>query len=110
MAGAVLRILLILLPFILYFLWLRYTKKKAEAARDATTSEEVVVEAQNQLVQGLAFLLAIMAAVFIYMALTSGEDPDKEYIPPHMENGKLVPGTFRAPESSEDESLQDSAP
>lgn len=102
MAGAILRILLILLPFILYFLWLRYTKKRAEAAKDAAAGEGVIAEAQTQLVQGLGLLVAIMAASFIYMALSSGEDPGKEYIPPHMEDGKLVPGTFRPQDSPRD--------
>lgn len=102
MAGAILRILLILLPFILYFLWLRYTKKKAQAAKDASASQEVVAEAQNQLVQGLGLLAAIMAAIFIYMALSSGDKPGKEYVPPHTENGKLVPGYFRDAEPAPD--------
>lgn len=90
--GAAVRVILILLPFVLYFLWLRYTKKRAEAASDSAAE---IAAAQGQFVQALGLLVAFMAALFIYLALSSGEDPQKKYVPPHVENGKVVPGEFR---------------
>ncbi|RIK92585.1 MAG: hypothetical protein DCC73_12480 [Proteobacteria bacterium] len=90
--GAAVRVILILLPFVIYFLWLRYTKKRAKAAGDSAAEVEA---AQGQFVQALGLLVAFMAALFIYLALSSGEDPQKTYVPPHMENGKVVPGEFR---------------
>jgi hypothetical protein len=36
--------------------------------------------------------LALVAASFVYVGLTEGSAPDERYVPPHIENGKLVPG------------------
>jgi hypothetical protein len=37
--------------------------------------------------------LALMAASFLVLAHFSGSAPGSNYIPAHMENGRLVPGT-----------------
>jgi hypothetical protein len=42
---------------------------------------------------GLAALAAIATAV------SSGAPPNSTYVPAHMENGRLVPGEMRPPES-----------
>ena len=39
--------------------------------------------------------LLLMAGSFIVLAHWGGEPPGSEYIPAHMENGKLVPGTTK---------------
>jgi heme/copper-type cytochrome/quinol oxidase subunit 3 len=37
--------------------------------------------------------LVLMAGSFIVLAHFSGDAPNSEYVPAHIENGKLVPGT-----------------
>lgn len=39
--------------------------------------------------------LLLMLGSFIVLAHWGGEPPGSEYIPAHMENGKLVPGTTK---------------
>ena len=39
--------------------------------------------------------LALMAAAFFYFAEYTGAPVGSTYIPAHMENGKLVPGTYK---------------
>ncbi|MBI3677303.1 MAG: hypothetical protein HY243_11890 [Proteobacteria bacterium] len=36
--------------------------------------------------------LVLVAGSFVYVGLTEGSAPDERYVPPHVENGKLVPG------------------
>jgi hypothetical protein len=36
--------------------------------------------------------LAAVAAGTVWFALTSGEEPGGVYIPPHVEDGEIVPG------------------
>lgn len=38
---------------------------------------------------------ALMIASFIVMAQFGGAPPNSSYVPAHMENGRLVPGTTR---------------
>jgi len=39
--------------------------------------------------------LALMAGSFVVLAQWSGDPRGSNYIPAHMENGKLVPGTVK---------------
>ena len=39
--------------------------------------------------------LLLMAGSFIVLAQWGGEPPGSDYIPAHIENGKLVPGTTK---------------
>jgi hypothetical protein len=39
--------------------------------------------------------LALMAGSFIVLAQWGGEPRNSTYVPAHMENGKLVPGTVK---------------
>lgn len=36
--------------------------------------------------------LALVAASFVYLGLTEGESTQGRYVPPHVVNGKVVPG------------------
>jgi hypothetical protein len=36
--------------------------------------------------------LVLVVASFVYVGLTEGSAPEERYVPPHVENGKLVPG------------------
>jgi hypothetical protein len=42
-----------------------------------------------------AVALALTIGSFLLLAHFSGAPADSEYVPPHMEDGRLVPGHFR---------------
>ncbi|RMF11241.1 MAG: hypothetical protein D6763_03630 [Alphaproteobacteria bacterium] len=93
MTGWVLRALLLLLPLILYLLWRRHVRRKAAAteAGDQTTLDAL----QSQFLWIVLALVVGFGVVAGILAFSSGEDPSKTYVPPHMKDGKLVPGEFR---------------
>jgi hypothetical protein len=39
--------------------------------------------------------MALLVASSVYLALRTGAPAGSDYVPPHMENGKLVPGQIR---------------
>jgi hypothetical protein len=39
--------------------------------------------------------LILMIASFVLLAQHSGQPAGSDYVPPHMQDGKLVPGQFR---------------
>ena len=79
-------IILFLTPFALYAIFLWATKSR-------------VLDPQSWPLSRLAWLamtaLALMIGSFIYFAHFTGAPPGSTYIPAHMEDGKLVPGTTR---------------
>ena len=67
--------------------WLFYARKRAKAlgtgnpkARDAPWS--------IMLMSGLAVMILAM----VILGVWSGEKPGGTYLPPHVENGEIVPG------------------
>jgi hypothetical protein len=71
-------------PFVVYALYLLATRAGVFDARGWSLSV-------------LAWLtiisLALMAASFVLIANFSGAPPRSTYVPAHIENGRLVPGT-----------------
>ena len=81
------KILPLLLPIAIYVGWLIYARKRAKAlgganpkARDAPWS--------IMLLSGLAVMILAM----VILGLWSGEKPGGTYLPPHVEDGEIVPG------------------
>lgn len=81
------KILPLLLPLAIYFSWLIYARRKAAAlgqskpgARDAPWLIIISI--------GLMVLIGSLIALGIF----TGEEPGGVYVPPHMENGEIVPG------------------
>lgn len=74
--------LLFLLPFALYAVYLRLLaqEKPSGEARDHPWT----------ILFGTGLLL--VAASFVYWGLTEGEPAEGVYVPPHMEDGRIVPG------------------
>lgn len=99
MSGVLIRVLLVLLPVILYFLWLRYRRRR-QTALDAV-DEAALSAAQRELSWGVGFIAVLLISTFAYLAFSSGEDPSSRYIPPRVENGKVVPGHFEGAERPE---------
>lgn len=94
MSGTLIRLFLVLLPVVLYLLWLRYSGKRRSALDNA--DEVALAAAQRELSWGVGFVAVLMVATFAYLAFSGGEDPASRYIPPHMEDGKVVPGHFES--------------
>lgn len=92
MSGIVIRILVVLAPVVIYLLWLRYRRRRQTALDDADDAS--LAAAQRELAWGIAFVAVLMISAFGYLAFSSGEEPGSRYIPPHVEDGKVVPGHF----------------
>lgn len=79
----------VLMPLAVYLLWLRRVRKRAAKAgeprphfRDGPWYWMVVA--------------TLLTGVLCFVFLAAGiEDKKGEYIPPHMENGVMVPGQIR---------------
>ena len=78
-------IILFLLPFVLYFLWLGFQRRKE--------AEQAIATGRHYLVVG-ALGLALAVAGFVYFTDFEGADPEAFYVPPVYKDGKLVPGHF----------------
>ena len=76
----------VLIPLLVYWLWLARARGKARKAGEALPHFR----------DGpwfLAVIASLLTALLIFLALgLSAEQSGSEYVPPHMENGELVPG------------------
>jgi hypothetical protein len=79
-------LILFVAPFVAYaiFLW---------------ATEEGVLHPESWPISRLVWLtiaaLVLMAGSFIVLAQWGGEPKNSVYVPAHIENGKLVPGTMK---------------
>jgi hypothetical protein len=74
-------VLLFLLPFALYGAYLRLAK-----------GEEVQPREAHPWTVLFASGLALVAASFLIWGITEGAGQQGVYVPPHVENGRVVPG------------------
>ena len=79
-------VLLFLAPFAAYALFLV-----------ATRNGVLTASAWNSRALGIltAIGLLLLIGSFIFLAEYSGQPARSKYVPPHMENGKLIPGQFK---------------
>jgi Family of unknown function (DUF6111) len=79
-------VVLFLTPFVLYavFLW---TTKAGALTRESWPLRQVLTLA-------IVALMLVLGS-FIYFAHYTGAPPGSTYVPAHIENGKLVPGTVK---------------
>lgn len=92
------QILTVLLPLvaptILYLLWVKLRERKEEAIAEG----QPVPEWQKLPWPWLAGVGAVLTAItLLFTGLQADLDTKGKYIPPHMENGELVPGRFEEP-------------
>jgi heme/copper-type cytochrome/quinol oxidase subunit 3 len=73
--------LLFLLPFALYAVYLRLSKREEDAPRP-----------KHPWTILFASGLALVAASFLIWGITEGAGEQGVYVPPHVENGRVVPG------------------
>jgi Family of unknown function (DUF6111) len=86
-------ILLFLLPFALYFLWLGLKRRQRPAETEVPVSGKYLAIAG-----GIGLALAVGG--FVIFTDFSGASPDEIYVPPSYQDGKVVPGHFKARESA----------
>lgn len=89
MRLVILNLILLLLPFVTYMLvmWLR-------GHRDFTNRPTV-----RLFLIGVVLVIISLLAVRFY----TGADPDSAYVPPHMEDGKLVGPQYVSPDQAGDD-------
>lgn len=88
MATILIRLLLFILPFIIFFFIMRLLKRRI---KEGDTDEP---ELERKI--GYASLggIIVLVAGILYILITSESNTDQIYIPPHEVDGKIVPGHF----------------
>jgi hypothetical protein len=86
MGLVILRFWPVLIPLIVYWLWIRNVRRKALAAGK---SAPLFREGPWY----WAVLASLLTAALCFVLLGLSEKPVKgDYVPPHLENGKIIPG------------------
>jgi len=78
------RLLLFLVPFALYAAYV-YLRKADEQAPEKHPWTALFISG-----------LVLVAASFLYWGITQGAGEQGVYVPPHVENGRVVPGHVEA--------------
>jgi hypothetical protein len=77
----VIRALLFSVPFAIYGAYLLVSRARSIVPTHDTPWTALFVSG-----------LALVVASFVYVGLTEGESTQGRYVPPHVVNGKVVPG------------------
>lgn len=93
MSGALIRLVLFLLPFLLFLTWLYLVRqiRRGDGEKVNPVLERLIVWG------GGAFILLFALGLFLYGQSTVMPDSDKDamrYVPATIENGQLVPGHY----------------
>lgn len=97
-------VLPLIAPTVVYLLWrLWHLKRGAGEGTMATAARRAPWP--KLIVAGVALLIATLAVA----ALSGGEPAHETYVPPHMENGRVVPGQAR-PDGMPGRAQPDGAP
>ena len=78
------------LPSLVYFLWFARERRRAEAAG---TPEKMPRLGDVPWFVLASAGVAIAAVVMFASSIYSGDEPGRVYVPPHVEDGRFVPGT-----------------
>ena len=81
---ALYELLAFLAPFVVYFAWRLLVTRGARFLDDTPWFVLTVLG-----------LLSVCAGFFLLLVLEPGVRPGATYVPPHLEDGRLVPGGFR---------------
>ena len=83
------RILLLSLPVIAVIAWLRWRMRE-----DKTEEERLADFAKLRNTLGILVVVGLVAGIGLKLVDDRTGDPRTKYIPPHSENGQVVPGRF----------------
>ena len=95
MFAVILRIILVLAPVLGLFFWLRW---RANKLKDGVDLDHEVAKLRRRIL--VLLLLVILAVIGIKLMETEKGDAGDIYTPAHMEDGKLIPGTFEKPKKT----------
>ena len=87
MIRILLNLLLFVLPFAIYFGWIKFVRRQMEASGGTWQDAPI-----GWLVAAGVVLCGLSLTASAFM---SGDDPSKTYYPPRYENGKVVPSQIR---------------
>ncbi|WP_417460165.1 hypothetical protein [Kordiimonas sp.] len=96
MTIIILRIALLLIPLVAVIFWLRWRLKK-----DQTEEERRQDISRLQKTLGVLVIVALAAGVSLRLLDDRTGDARTRYIPPHSEDGKVVPGRFVSEDEEE---------
>jgi heme/copper-type cytochrome/quinol oxidase subunit 2 len=89
MTILLLRILLFLLPFVLFFFLLRIYRSRRAGSQDALSKE---TERRLKFAATLAIIISL--GIIAYFVFTSDANRGRDYVPPKTIDGKIEPGHF----------------
>ena len=95
MTRILLQALLLVLPLVLYWSYVRFVAEKKEDSKGTWD------EAPLTLLLASGVVLVLMS--FTYFALTTGVEPGSRYQPAQMKDGELIPGKMIPPEDADSE-------
>jgi hypothetical protein len=78
-------LLMFFLPFVVYFGWVKFVRRQMQVSGGVWEDAP-----KGWLVAAGVVLFAISLTATIIMSRT-GDDPSKTYVPPHYEDGHIVP-------------------
>lgn len=89
MAGILIRLLLFILPFVIFFLIMRMLKRKIQ---DGDKDEP---ELERRIGYFSIGAIVVLLGGFVYIIATSDTNTDQIYVPPKEVDGEIVPGHFK---------------
>ncbi|MCP5366521.1 MAG: hypothetical protein H6907_04940 [Hyphomicrobiales bacterium] len=75
------------LPFVIYAMWVSHARKK--------NPENPMAFFDGPWVWAAAAGLGLLMASLVALAILDRHEPGQAYVPPHMEDGRVVPGEFK---------------
>ena len=88
-------VLPLITPTLLYLMWVKIKRHKAKALADGEPLPEWERLPWPWLI-GIGCALTVTGLLFV--GFPTDHNQDSIYVPPHMEDGVLVPGHFKNPE------------
>ena len=84
------KILPLLVPIAIYVVWLIHARKKAKTLGQSKPRMREAPWLAMALTGVIILIISLIA-----LGLFTGEKPGGIYIPPHMENGEIIPGQIK---------------
>lgn len=89
-------VLPLLTPSALYILWCLWQIKRSPGSSGGTLEGDMgTVVRGAPWVKLAAIGTGLLVLTLVIAALTGGEPPHEAYTPPHLENGRVVPGEIQ---------------